>query len=531
MKKRYIYLFDTTLRDGAQTQGVDFNVIDKRFIARELDKIGIDYIEGGWPGANPTDDTFFESPPKLIKSRLTAFGMTRRPGRSAQNDPGLNALFTSGAETVCMVGKSWDFHVDVALKITHEENIKMISDSISLAKSKVKEVIFDAEHFFDGYKNNKEFALECINSAHRSGARWVVLCDTNGGTLPHEIGQIVSDVCKTVPGEFIGIHAHNDTGNAVANSLEAVLAGASHIQGTLNGLGERCGNANLISIIPTLILKMGFETAVGNEELKKLTSLSRMLDERLNRQPDRNAPYVGESAFAHKGGLHVSAVEKDPKCYEHIEPKTVGNTRQIVVSDQSGRANILARLKEIGLEINPKDQDLSNLVELVKQQEFNGYAYDGAGASFELLARKTIGPFPEYFRCTSFRVIDERRWNSNNDLITLSEASVKLDVNGENFMAIAEGNGPVNALDAAIRKVLIPIYPQLEDLNLIDYKVRILTPSAGTRAITRVMIESVDKIGTHWSTVGVSTNIIDASYNALRDSLVFKLFRTLDHKN
>ncbi len=525
MSDNRVYIFDTTLRDGAQTQGVDFNPADKEFIARELDDIGIDYIEGGWPGANPTDDAFFSSDIKLKRSKLTAFGMTRRPGRSADNDPGVSALLNSTATAVCMVGKTWDFHVDVALEIEHDENIAMIADSVRISKDRVDEVMFDAEHFFDGYKANPEFAIGCVKAAFDNGARWIVLCDTNGGTLPHEIEEIINAVTEHVPGSHLGIHAHNDTGNAIANSLGAVRAGVRQVQGTLNGLGERCGNADLISIIPSLMLKMGYETGVTTENLTKLTHLSRMLDERLNRPPNRGAPYVGESAFAHKGGLHVSAVEKDPQTYEHIDPESVGNLRHIVVSDQSGRSNILARFREIGLEIDPKDKNVSRLVEIVKEQEFEGYAYDGAEASFELLARRTLGTVPEYFRCTSFRVIDERRWNVKHDLVTLSEATVKLDVSGEAYMTVAEGNGPVNALDAAMRKVLNPIYPELEGLRLVDYKVRILTPGAGTRAVTRVMIESADSKGHHWSTVGVSTNIIDASYNALRDSLVYKLYR------
>ena len=525
MTEDRVYFFDTTLRDGAQTQGVDFNPVDKELIARELDRVGIDYIEGGWPGANPTDDDFFSNLPPLKRSKLVAFGMTRRPGRSTENDPGLTALISAGTQSVCMVGKSWDLHVDVALKINRDENVTMISDSVRYAAGKLDEVIFDAEHFFDGYKSNSEFALRCVMAAYDAGARWVVLCDTNGGTLPHEIEEIVAEVCKQVPGKHIGIHTHDDTGNAVANSLAAVRAGARQVQGTLNGLGERCGNANLISIIPTLVLKMDYETNVHAGDLEKLTHLSRMVDERLNRAPNRGAPYVGESAFAHKGGLHVSAVEKDPRTYEHIAPETVGNRRHIVVSDQSGRSNILARFREIGLNINPEDPKVDRLVEIVKAQEFDGYAYDGAEASFELLARRELGAVPDYFHCTSFRVIDERRWNARGELITISEATVKLRIGDEPFMDVAEGNGPVNALDAALRKVLNPLYPHLEDLRLVDYKVRILTPSAGTRAVTRVMIESADGDGEHWSTVGVSTNIIDASYNALRDSIIYKLYR------
>jgi 2-isopropylmalate synthase len=373
-----VYLFDTTLRDGAQTQGVDFSAHDKAMIAEALDAMGIDYIEGGWPGANPTDDAFFADLPKLRRARMTAFGMTRRPGRSASNDPGLTAILGTGAPAVCMVGKTWDFHVDVALGTTLAENIAMIADSVALAATRVDEVMFDAEHFFDGYKANRDFALDCVRAAHDAGARWVVLCDTNGGTLPDEVHRIVAEVCQAVPGETLGIHAHNDTENAVANSLAAVRAGARQVQGTINGLGERCGNANMISLIPSLKLKTGFETGVSDAQLARLTHLSRTLDELLNKSPARNQPYVGESAFAHKGGLHVSAVEKDPRTYEHIEPALVGNRRHIVVSDQAGRSNILARLREAGIDVAPDHPKLGRLVEDVKAREHDGYAYDGA---------------------------------------------------------------------------------------------------------------------------------------------------------
>ena len=525
MSDKRVTLYDSTLRDGAQTQGIDFSPADKELIAHELDAIGIDYIEGGWPGANATDDAFFANPPELKRARLTAFGMTRRAGRSADNDPSLTVMLSSPAKTICIFGKTWDFQAEVALGVDPEENIKMIADTIEHACTKSDDVIFDAEHFFDGYKANKGYAVNCLKAAYDAGAHWVVLCDTNGGTLPDEIERIVTEITQHIPGSNLGIHCHDDTGNAVANSLAAVRAGARQIQGTLNGLGERCGNANLVTLIPTLQLKMGYKTGLTDDDLTRLTHLSRMLDERLNRQPNRSAPYVGESAFAHKGGVHASAVEKNPATYEHIEPEKIGNRRHIVVSDQSGRSNILARFREAGIDIDPKDKRVAKLVETVKEQEFNGYAYDGAEASFELLARRALGAVPDYFHCTSFKVLDERRWNENGDLVTSSEATVKLDVQGESHMAVAEGNGPVNALDAAIRKVLSGIYPQLEDLRLVDYKVRILTPGAGTRAVTRVMIESADKNGEHWSTVGVSANIIDASYNALRDSIIYKLHR------
>jgi len=525
MDDRRVYLFDSTLRDGAQTQGVDFNVLDKQAIAQALDKIGIDYVEGGWPGANPTDDAFFAQPPGLKTARLVAFGMTRRPGRSAANDPGLAALIGTKARSVCMVGKSWDFHVDLALGIPRSENIDMIAESVTHAKTRVEEVMFDAEHFFDGYKANPVYALDCAKAAFEAGARWIVLCDTNGGTLPHEIERIVGEVTRTIPGSKLGIHCHNDTENAVANSLAAIRAGVRQIQGTLNGLGERCGNANLVSLIPSLLLKTDFEIGIDREALRGLTHLSRLLDERLNRAPSRNAAYVGESAFAHKGGLHVSAVEKDPRTYEHIEPSLVGNRRHIVVSDQSGRANILARFRDIGLSIEADDPKVAALVELVKVREYDGYAYDGAEASFELLARRELGGIPEYFRVARFRVMDDRRWNARGELVTESEATITLEVGEERLMTVATGNGPVNALDSALRKALLTFYPELEDMRLVDYKVRILTPSAGTGAVTRVMIESADATGERWSTVGVSPNIIDASFNALHDGISWKLFR------
>ena len=522
-----IYLFDTTLRDGAQTQGVDFSVADKVAIAQALDEVGIDYIEGGWPGANPTDTAFFESPPALNNATLVAFGMTRRPGRSAENDPGLAPLLNSGAASLCLVGKAWDFHVDVALDIPLEENVAMIRDSIALSKLRKGEAMYDAEHFFDGYKANPDFALTCLKAAVDAGARWVVLCDTNGGTLPHEVFEIVKEVSKIIPGDHLGIHAHNDTENAVANSLAAVHAGARQVQGTLNGLGERCGNANLVSLIPSLTLKMGYETGLKDGALQKMTSLSRLLDERLNRPPNRHAAYVGEAAFAHKGGLHVSAVAKDPRTYEHIDPELVGNHRVIVVSDQAGRANVLARLKELGIEISEEDK-IRRLLEIVKEKEYQGYAYDGAEASFELLARQAIGDVPRYFQTERFRVMDDRRTNARGDLVTESEATVTVNVDGNQIMRVAMGNGPVNALDTALREALGAVYPQLASMQLVDYKVRIMPPrddSTGTDAVTRTVIESMDEDGHRWSTVGVSTNVIDSSYIALRDAYAYLLYR------
>ena len=522
---RRVYLYDCTLRDGAQTQGVDFNVNDKIAIAGELDRLGVDYVEGGWPGANPTDDAFYAEVPDFVHAKLAVFGMTRRAGRSAENDPGFVALFSTKARVATIVGKAWDFHARVALGIEPEENIDIIADSIAMAGKKVDEVIFDAEHFFDGYKADPDYALRCVKAADDAGARWIVLCDTNGGTLPDEIERIVGEVAKQIPGSHLGIHCHDDTGNAVANTLAAVRAGARQVQGTLNGLGERCGNANLVSLVPTLTMKMGFETGIDADGLVRLTHISRLVDERLNRAPDRHAPYVGEAAFAHKGGLHVSAVEKDPRCYEHIVPELIGNSRHIVVSDQAGRSNVLSRLRDAGIEIEADSPKVRELVEMVKTREFEGYSYDGAEASFELLARRTLEGIPEYFKLNSFRVLDERRWNARGQLITLSEATIKVEVKGEKIMTVAEGNGPVNALDNALRKSLMPSFEMLEDMRLVDYKVRILTPSDGTKAVTRVVIESADSHGQRWSTVGVSVNVIDASYNALHDAIVYKLYR------
>lgn len=521
-----VYLFDTTLRDGAQTQGVDFSVADKVAIAQALDRIGIDYIEGGWPGANPTDDAFFQNPPALSRAALVAFGMTRRPGRSAENDPGLAPLLTSKAPAVCLVGKSWDFHVDVALEISHEENVAMIRDSIALSACRKEAAMYDAEHFFDGWKANPDFALSCLKAAYDADARWIVLCDTNGGTLPDEVERIVGEVTRHIPGDRLGIHAHNDTENAVANTLAAVRAGVRQVQGTINGLGERCGNANLCSLIPSLMLKMGFETGIGDAGLREITQLSRLLDERLERAPNRHQPYVGDAAFSHKGGLHVSAVAKDPRTYEHIPPETVGNRRHIVVSDQAGRSNLLARLREIGLELD--DTAMGRLLEDVKAREFMGYAYDGAEASFELLARRAKGEVPAYFDITRFRVMDERRHNAIGQLITESEATVTVELQGRAVMRVAFGNGPVNALDTALREAVCEIYPDLMRMQLVDYKVRILPPpkgSTGTDAVTRVTIESEDETGHRWATVGVSANIIDASVIALYDAYAYKLMR------
>ncbi len=526
--KERLYLFDTTLRDGAQTTGVDFSVEDKRLIAELLDKLGVDYVEGGYPGANPTDTAFFSEKPALRHARFTAFGMTKRAGRSASNDPGLSAILNSTADAVCLVAKSWDFHVAVALGITNEENLESIAQSVKAIADRGREPMIDCEHFFDGYKANRDYAIACVCTALDAGARWAVLCDTNGGTLPHEVDRIVRElIASGVPGDRLGIHAHNDTENAVANSLAAINAGVRQVQGTLNGLGERCGNANMVSIIPTLLLKPDFadrfEIGVSLESLKSLTHVSRVLEEVLNRAPNRYAPYVGESAFASKAGIHVSAILKDPRTYEHVPPESVGNKRKIAVSDQAGRSNILARLEEAGIEIDPGDKRIGRLLEDVKEREFLGYSYDGAEASFELLARRLLDQVPDFFLVESFRVLVERRYNAQGDLVTVSEATVKVNVDGEMLISVGEGNGPVNALDQALRKDLGKYSPFIEDLRLADFKVRILT--SGTEAVTRVMIESVDDKGNRWFTVGVSPNIVDASFQALVDSITYKLLR------
>ena len=528
--KKRVYLYDSTLRDGAQTSTVNFTVRDKKEIALMLDKLGIDFIEAGWPGANHTDDEFFGDLPALKKSQFTAFGMTRRPNASASNDAGLSALINSNVSSVCIVGKSWDFHLKNALNISAEENFAMIGESIKQIVRKKKTAMFDAEHFFDGYKANAKFALECIETAYKAGARWIVLCDTNGGTLPHEISAIISEVAKKIPGENLGIHCHNDTGNAVANSIAAVLAGVRQIQGTLNGLGERCGNANLVSLIPTLKIKLGFDVGVSDEGMKNLCKISHFLDDLLNKDRDRFAPYVGEFAFAHKGGLHVSAMAKNTKSYEHIEPELVGNMRKIMVSDQSGRSNIISRLKELGLhsEDKIKFSEISDLVNKVKELEAQGYAYDSADASFEILAKKSLSIVPNFFDLIGFRVLDERKFNEKGRVITVAEATTKIKIGSKTVLTVGEGSGPVSALDKALRKALSRKYPVLKEVRLTDYKVRILTPSDGTQAITRVQIESCDNKGNKWTTIGVSANIIDASYRALHDSITYKLMREGD---
>jgi 2-isopropylmalate synthase len=526
MARERIYLFDTTLRDGAQTNGVDFSLDDKIAIAAMLDRLGVDYVEGGYPGANPTDSAFFETK-RTRHAVFTAFGMTKRAGVSLSNDPGLRALLDASADAICFVAKSWDYHVRVALQTTEEENLEGIRQSVVAAREAGREVLLDCEHFFDGYKANPAYALACARAAYDAGARWVVLCDTNGGTLPEEVEVIVSEVARTIPGAHLGIHAHNDTEQAVANSLAAVRAGARQIQGTLNGIGERCGNANLMSLIPTLKLKPAyadrFEIGVSEAGLADLTRLAHRFDELVNRAPNRQAPYVGASAFTTKAGIHASAIARDPRTYEHVPPESVGNRRHVLVSDQGGKANLLSELSRMGIEVAKDDRRLDDLLREVKEREAIGYSYEGANASFELLARRMLGSVPNFFEVESFSVSVERRHNALGKLVSISEAVVKVVIGGERLLTVGEGNGPVNALDRALRKDLGVYRDLIADLELVDYKVRIL--NGGTEAVTRVLIESSDSTGDSWFTVGVSENVVDASFEALNDSIVYKLLR------
>jgi len=533
MTRERLSLFDTTLRDGQQTQGVDFSAADKVKIAKALDSLGIDYVEGGWPGANPTDSDFFRSAPKLKRATFTAFGMTKRAGRSAANDEVLAEVVNAGTPAVCLVGKAHDFHVTTALNITLKENLTNIRASVAHLVAQGREALLDAEHFFDGYKANPDYALACLDAAMEGGARWVVLCDTNGGTLPAEVGDIVAKVCARISGTSVGIHTHNDTEQAVANSFAAVDAGARQIQGTLNGLGERCGNANLVSIIPTLLLKPAyaerFETGVALDSLPKLRAASLMLDEILNRQPNRHAAYVGSAAFAHKAGLHASAIAKDPSTYEHVVPEAVGNQRVVPMSNQAGRSNLIRRLSEAGIEVDPQDKRLGELLRHVKEREDQGFAYDSAQASFELLARRYLGQLPEYFEVDRYRVSVERRDDPHLGIVTVSEAVVVVHVDGQRMISASESidpvthadQGPVNALSRALRKDLGSYQEYIDDMKLTDFKVRII--GAGTEAVTRVLIDSADARGNTWTTVGVSPNIVDASFQALEDAVITKL--------
>ncbi|MFN4153352.1 MAG: citramalate synthase [Paracoccaceae bacterium] len=535
MRER-LYLYDTTLRDGQQTQGVQFSAADKVAIAQALDQLGVDYIEGGWPGANPTDSEFFSAVPQT-RAVMTAFGMTKRVGRSAGNDDVLALVLDAGTKAVCLVGKTHEFHVTTALGCTLAENRAGIAESVAHVLAQGREALFDAEHFFDGYRANPAYALDCLRAAYDAGARWLVLCDTNGGTLPAEVGRVVAEViARGIPGDRLGIHCHDDAGTAVACSLAAIDAGVRQVQGTLNGLGERCGNANLVSLIPTLLLKQPyasrFETGVSPEALAGILKTSRVLDDILNRVPLRAAPYVGASAFAHKAGLHASAILKDPATYEHVPPETVGNERVIPMSNQAGQSNLRARLAQAGLVVDPKDARLGRILEIVKEREDQGYAYDGAQASFELLARRALGQCPEFFEVKRYRVTVERRKNKYDRMISLSEAVVVVKIGARKMLSVSESmdetgtdRGPVNALAKALAKDLGPYQGCIDSMKLVDFKVRIT--QGGTEAVTRVIIDSEDEQGRRWSTVGVSPNIVDASFEALLDAIQWKLIRDL----
>ena len=528
MRER-LYLYDTTLRDGQQTQGVQFSTAEKLQIAAALDGLGLDYVEGGWPGANPTDSEFFERKPKL-RATFTAFGMTKRSGRSAGNDDVLALVLNAGTPAVCLVGKTHEFHVTTALAVPLAENVENIRASVAHLVAAGREALFDAEHFFDGYKANPAYALECLHAAYQAGARWVVLCDTNGGTLPADIGRITSAVIAAgIPGSHLGIHTHDDTGTAVASSLAAVDAGARQVQGTLNGLGERCGNANLTTLIPTLLLKdpyaSHYQIGVSHDGMAGLLKVSRMLDDILNRVPARAAPYVGASAFAHKAGLHASAILKDPTTYEHVDPALVGNERVIPMSNQAGQSNLRARLAAARIAVDPGDPRLGRILDLVKAREDQGYAYDGAQASFELLARRELGLLPTFFQVLRYRVTVERRGAAR-----LSEAVVEVKIGDRVMLSVSDSldeagadRGPVNALSKALAKDLGPYQGVIDDLHLVDFKVRIT--QGGTEAATRVIIDSEDGQGHRWSTVGVSPNIVDASFEALLDAILWKLVR------
>ncbi|MEM9318467.1 MAG: citramalate synthase [Pseudomonadota bacterium] len=534
MTKTRLSLFDTTLRDGQQTQGVQFSTSEKIRITEALNDLGLDYIEGGWPGANPTDSAFFDHVPQT-RATMTAFGMTKRSGRSAENDDVLAAVLNAGTPAICLVGKSHVFHVKTALGVSLDENLDNISNSFAHVTAQGREALYDAEHFFDGYAADPTYAVACLQAALEAGCRWLVLCDTNGGTLPARIAETVDAVIAAgIPGEKLGIHTHNDTETAVAGSLAAVEGGAHQIQGTLNGLGERCGNANLTSLLPTLLLKepfaSRFEIGVSQAALESLTRTSRMLDDILNRVPQRQAPYVGSSAFAHKAGLHASAILKDPATYEHVDPGVVGNARIVPMSNQAGQSNLRKRLAEAGLDVPRDHPALPAILDEVKAREAIGYSFDTAQASFELLARRALGELPHYFEVKRYKVTVERRKNKRDQMVNLSEAVIVVQIGDQKMLSVSESfdevgtdRGPVNALSKALAKDLGPYQAAINDIRLVDFKVRIT--EGGTEAQTRVTIDSEDASGRRWATVGVSPNIVDASFEALVDAITWKLVR------
>jgi len=514
-----IELYDTTLRDGTQSEDISLAMDDKIKIAHKLDELGIHYIEGGWPGSNPKDADFFEKAKshKFKSSKITAFGSTCHAEIPPERDKNIQALLAAETPVIAIFGKSWDIHPSHAMNITLEQNLEIIYESLKYLKPRVDTLIYDAEHFFDGYKNNREYAMKTLKAAAAAQPDCLVLCDTNGGCLPHEIEKIVREVASEVALP-LGIHCHNDSDTAVANSIAAILAGVIHVQGTINGFGERCGNANLCSIIPNLVIKLGIP-CIDEERLKNLVKVSRYVNELANIVHDKHQPYVGASAFAHKGGVHVAAIRKDPTTYEHIPPEKVGNRQRVLVSDLSGASNVLYKAKEFGIDLDSKDVKVRDIVNKLKELENRGYQFEGAEASFELLMKEALGKREKFFELMGYRVIDERKSSKNPPF---SEATIMIRVKDRIEHTAAIGNGPVNALDNALRKALERFYPDLKELKLKDYKVRVLSGAAGTAAVTRVLIESGDQ-RSRWGTVGVSENIVQASWDALIDSIEYKL--------
>jgi len=515
-----ITIYDTTLRDGAQTVGISFSLADKIGIARALDRLRVDYIEGGWPGSNPKDDLFFKEIKKanLANSRIAAFGSTKRPNTGIREDPFIQSLVNSGADVITVVAKTWDFHVTTALNIGLDDNLVLIRETVSYLKDSGFEVFLDAEHFFDAYKNNREYAVKTLESAIGAGADMVVLCDTNGGTLPHDAQSITENIVKKIKTP-VGVHFHNDSGTAEANSMASVIAGAVSVQGTINGYGERCGNCNLITIIPNLALKMGY-TCSAADSLVHLTEISRYVSETANLSHNERAPYVGDNSFAHKGGIHVSAMQKDTRSYEHISPDMVGNRRKVLISELSGKSNIEFKAKELG--INLKDNVVlpADILKKIKMLEDQGFQFEAAEGSFELLIREATGEYVPFFNLKGFRVITEM--SETEELYC--EATIKVEVDGRIEHTAANGNGPVAALDNALRKALEKFYPEIKEMHLSDYKVRVLNEKGGTGAMVRVLVDQKNNTE-HWGTVGVSTNIIEASWQAMVDGIEFMLFK------
>ena len=518
---RKVTIYDTTLRDGTQGEGISFSSADKVRIAERLDAFGVHYVEGGWPGSNPKDMEFFTAVAgrKFKHTKIAAFGSTRRADTKCKDDPQIDMLVKANTPVVTMVGKTWSLHVREVIRTSPEENLAMIGDSVRYFKAMGKEVIYDAEHFFDGYKDDPKYALATLQAAQDAGVDMVVLCDTNGGFMPSEVGRMTGEICRAMKCA-VGIHTHNDSGVGVANALVAVEAGASQVQGTINGYGERTGNCNMISVIPCLVLKMGVE-CIPAENVRRLRDLSNFVDDLANVRHDIRQPFVGATAFAHKGGIHVNAIEKVARSYEHIEPELVGNHRRVLVSDLSGRSNILMKAHELGMDLNKDTPEVREILQQLKQQEHAGYEYEAADGSFHILVQKLLRKHKPFFKLLAYRVIMDKHGDDGHHIV---EASVKLEVKGKAVHTVAEGDGPINALDTALRKALLKSYPAIAEVRLVDFKVRIVDSSAGTAAKTRVIIESTDGVDT-WGTVGVHDNIIEASWEALVDSVEYKLFK------